>query len=630
MRKGVTVTLFFAALLLVLAVAQAQGQFDALKTPDLLSQESISAIRELRLNSGITSFSSYAHAYYKMGVEKRRAGNSLKAMQAFQAASQLDPCFIDPHFSLFRAYLFRDPGRAFAELSAIVQIVREDFLGQYLLFKNAAVMGYFALLAALTLFAVFASVRHVARLKHAISERLSAEMPSNAAGWVGLFVLLQPLVWGLGVAGAMLCYSGSLWKCMSRREKFFGLCFLALVAATPFLSHKMALRFPPIGRQSPTYVSYEALRKGWSQELENALIRYTEADPQSSFYHLTYGTMARRAGKLGIARTELETAVRLSADDAACLNNLGNVYFNLGNLASAENFYRRAIAADSLLAQPHYNLGQIFTKRLMFAEANTELKTANETDPEMINEFSLNSREQLNRSVIDIDPTASRFWENLLQERASTDFVLIPPAAMRLLGIGTGQRSAILSVFFALSMLGGTLALRNLYTYRCSNCGKIVCRKCLSRVHRKIFCLKCGVAASALKSEEFTRLLLSNQLRLEARKMRPISLLLGTIIPGFRLVQKGDAIRGFLFLLLSSAAAVYVYGAGYLVDYVPSMRYQQEHLLKYILVIVPLALIHALVLFRLSREAGPQPVSLKVVRTRPAGTMVKDGTTGKP
>jgi hypothetical protein len=60
------------------------------------------------------------------------------------------------------------------------------------------------------------------------------------------------------------------------------------------------------------------------------------------------------------------------------------------------------------------------------------------------------------------------------------------------------------------------------------------------------------------------------------------------------------------------------------------LKYQQEHLLKYVLVIAPLALIHALVLLSLSRESSPQPVSLRLVRTQPAKTMVKDGTTGKP
>ena len=630
MRKGVIATLFFAVLLIAPARAPANAQLDVAKTPDALSNEYLLAIQELRLNNGVASLSSYAHAYYKMGVEKRRAGNSLKAVQAFGAASELDPYFLDPHFSLFRAYLFRDPGKAFAEISTVVQILRQDFVGQYVLLKNAAVMGYLALFGALMLFTILVSVRHVARLRHAVSERLAAEMSLNAAGWVALLVLLQPLLWGLGVAGTLLCYNGSLWKCLSRREKSLGLVFLALVVATPLLSSEMARRFPPIGSQSPTYVSCEALRKGWSQELENALIRYTEADPQNPLYHFAYGTAARRAGKLGIARTELETAVWLSANDAASLNNLGNVYFTLGNLASAENLYRRAMAADSSLAQPHYNLGQVFTKRLTFADANREFETANETNPELINEFSLNSREQLNRSVIDIEPVASVFWKNLARERTSANSAILPLAALRFLGIGTGRRSATISFFFALSLLGGILAFRNLYTYACSNCGRIVCRKCLSRVHRKLFCLKCGAAASALKSEEFTRLLLNNQLRLEARKTRSMSLFFGVLIPGFKLIQKGDALRGFMFLLLSSTAAVYLYGAGCVIDWVPSLKYQQEHLLKYVLVIAPLALIHALVLLSLSRESSPQPVSLRLVRTQPAKTMVKDGTTGKP
>ncbi|MCX5800697.1 MAG: tetratricopeptide repeat protein [Candidatus Eisenbacteria bacterium] len=634
MRKGSVVALFFTALLLVSIAAQAGGQSDVARTPDALSGQSLSALKELRLNSGITSLSSYAHAYYKIGVEKRRAGDSRSAVQAFKAAIELDPYFPDPHFSLFRAYLFHDPVRALAELSAVVRIVREDFFAQYMLLKNAAFMGYLTLFIALALFTVFASVRHIARLKHAISERLASEMTSSSAGWLGLFVLLQPIIWSLGVTGTILCYSASLWKCMNRRERFFGLLFLAIAAATPFLSREMPAKFPPLGDQSPTYVSYEALRNGWSPELENALVRYTESDSQNPFVRFAYGTVARRAGKLGIARAELEAAVRLSPNDAASLNNLANVYFNLSNLAAAEDLYRRAMAADPSLAQPHYNLGQVFTKKLMFAEANEQFKTANETNPRLTNGFSLNSREQLNRSVIDMDPVASTFWKSLLQERtqerASASPFVLSPALLRLLGIGTGRRIAAILLFFALSMIGGLLAFRNLYTYSCSNCGRIVCRKCLTRVHRKLFCLKCGAAASALKSEEFTQLLLNNQLRLEARRTKSTSLFLGIVVPGFRLVQKGDTVKGFLFLLLSSFGAVYLYGAGYLIDVVPSLRYQQEHLLKYVLVIVPLALLHALALFRLSRKAEPQPVLLTLVKTQPAKTMVKDGTTGKP
>ena len=631
MTKRVAVTLFFAAILLVLCAIDADCQLSATGAGDLLSDQSITAAKELRLNSGIRSLSFYAHAYYKIGVEKRRTGNYLRAVQAFKIASELDPYFLDPHFSLFRSYLLRDPGKAFNEISAVVQIVREDFLAQYLLYKNVAVLGYLSLLMSLLFFIVIVCVRHVSRLKHVVAERLAAEMSLKAAGWVSAFVLLQPLVWGPGAAGVILCYSGALWKSMNKREKIFGLLLLSLILSTPLLSRVAVSHFPPIGNLSPTFVSYTTMKEGWNDELEKALLTYTTRLPDVPLYHFAYGTAARRAGKLGIARTELETAVRLSGPDAASLNNLGNVYFNLGNLAAAEHLYTKAIDANSSLPQPHYNLSQVYTKRLMFSQADQEFKTADLQNPGLISEFSLNSREQLNRSVIDVDPRAQDFWNLLLREKPAPGYSVIPAGALRFVEIGTAAQSAAIALLFALSVLGGVLAFRNLYTFSCSNCGKIICGRCLARVHRKLFCLKCGAAAGALKSEEFTRLLLNNQLKLEARKTRPASVIFGTLVPGFRLIQKGDSVRGFAFLLFSSLAALYAYSAGgYITDFMPHLRYQQEHLLKYLFAILPLAAIHGFVLFLLSREAGPQPVSLRLVKTQPASAKVKDGTTGKP
>ncbi len=595
-----------------------------------MSERYLSELNEVRLNSGIPSLSAHAHAYYRIGVQARRGGDSETALKAFRAASELDPNFLDPKYSLARAYLLSDPGRAIAELSAVADVLRRDFPAQYFLLQNLSAMIFLILAIALAVFVVMAIVRHVAELRHVVGERLSAEMPPRTAGWLGVFAVLQPLLWGLGLAGTVLCCGGALWNCMSKRERFFTAVFLALVVSAPFASVQMGRRFPPLGYDSPTYVSYAALRDGWSDQHEKALLRSIQSDPGDASHHFVYGTVARRAGRLGIARTELERAVQLSPNDARYLNNLGNVYFNLGDFDTADKCYRKAASMAPSLPEPHYNLAQVYTKRLLFAEANAEIGTAKQLDAELINEFSLNSREQLNRSVIDAVFPASRFWSALRREgaRSRTSEALEP--ALRLLGLGRERRSGTIAFFFALSLAASALVFRNLRAHRCTNCGKIVCRKCLSRAQKQVYCLKCAVAASSVKSPEFTKLLLANQFQLETRRLRPVSSAAGIALPGFSLVQSGYAISGFLVVLLYTVIAVCIAVRGYWVDYLPSLPYETQGVLTYSLLLVPAVLIHGVSLMWLVRTAKRRVPQLRVIRTQTPGKSLRDGVTGKP
>ncbi|MBN1504000.1 MAG: tetratricopeptide repeat protein [Candidatus Eisenbacteria bacterium] len=620
MTKALTV---FLCLCLACAAAAAEDV-------NVASDRHLSELNETRLNSGIPSLSAHAHAFYRLGVQARKEGDSDAALKAFAAAAQLDPNFLDPKYSIARAHLFSDAGRTIAELSAVTDVLRRDFLAQYFLLQNVFAMLFLSLAVALAVFVVMAVVRHVAELRHVVGERLSAEMPPRVAGWLGVFAALQPLLWGLGLAGTVLCCGGILWSCMSKRERFFTAVFLALVVTAPVTSLQMARRFPPLGYQSPTYVSYAALRDGWSEQHEKALLRSIQSHPEEASHHFVYGTMARRAARLGIARTELERAVELAPGEARYINNLGNVYFNLGDFDTAEKWYRKAVSADPSLPQSHYNLGQVFTKRLMFEEANAEIATAKQLDGELINDFSLNSREQLNRSVIDAGLSLSRLWSALRAEGAGFQTSEALEPALRFLGVGRQRRSVTIAFFFALSLVASGLVFRNLKTYRCTNCGKIVCRKCLSRAQKQIYCLKCAVAATSLKSPEFTRLLLANQLQLETRRLRPFSTAAAVVLPGFRLVQAGYAISGFLVVLLCTAVAVCIAVRGYWVDYLPSLPYETQGVVTYSMLLVPAVLIHALTLSWLTRKAKSRQPQLRVIRTQTPGKSVGDGATGKP
>jgi len=68
-------------------------------------------------------------------------------------------------------------------------------------------------------------------------------------------------------------------------------------------------------------------------------------------------------------------------DSVRINNNLGNLYFNLGDKEQAELYYRKAAESGDAFAQPHFNIGSILQLRGDIDGAIAEFKKAIEIDP---------------------------------------------------------------------------------------------------------------------------------------------------------------------------------------------------------------------------------------------------------
>ena len=62
-------------------------------------------------------------------------------------------------------------------------------------------------------------------------------------------------------------------------------------------------------------------------------------------------------------------------------NNLGNQYFNRGDMEQAEFYYRKAVESEGAFAQPHFNIGSILQSRGDIKGAIAEFNKAIEIDP---------------------------------------------------------------------------------------------------------------------------------------------------------------------------------------------------------------------------------------------------------
>jgi len=110
----------------------------------------------------------------------------------------------------------------------------------------------------------------------------------------------------------------------------------------------------------------ELLMKNQPAQAENFLIRAISDDPANAIAYIYLGIVYEQIGRaedaITIYRRILPSAGNFSANVA---NNLGNVYFQKGNIDTAEQYYTQAIGFDS--RYPNAYLGR----------ANTRIKTGN-------------------------------------------------------------------------------------------------------------------------------------------------------------------------------------------------------------------------------------------------------------
>jgi hypothetical protein len=308
---------------------------------------------------------------------------------------------------------------------------------------------------------------------------------------------------------------------------------------------------------------------GYDHDLSAALVAWQAADPHEALYPFALGTQARRGGDLDLAERELTRAAAIRPRTAWILTNLGNVQFAREDYDRARQSYEAAAALAPSSVEPHYNLAQVYTKQLLFTEATREQAKASGLAFDRVRDFSRYTAPQLNRTVMDAAPPTKDLWD-LARRRASVRGLAALEGNPWLRFVVSLQPGAPFALAFlpALFLLFGALgqiAGRRLPTLHCSNCQRVVCRRCVHRMQQRAFCADCFHSVRDLKSTEFTRLLLSKRDRSSARRRTVGQAIVTFALPGAGQMLRGAAISGFVAIVIMTTAALLVIPGGALV-----------------------------------------------------------------
>ncbi len=506
-----------------------------------------------------------AQARYREALLALRAGNALEGQRLLAAAAEFDPAYPDPHFTLAGVLALRNPERAVGELGEALRIVGRNYTWQRHLPANV-VTGFLVAWVLSLLFAVVGVVlRHLPHLVHIITEITGRSKGALANGGATL-IALSPLLWGLGPIPTATVYAGLLSFRIGRREAVLvGLFVVSSIALASFAT-MVAPWAGPTSLDEPSLLVDRALHSGADAEVKGALAALAMRDPSESLYPFTAGTIARREGDFDSAERQLAQADALHPGSVWTLVNLGNVYFAREDYVRARASYEAAAKAAPRAAEPHFNLSQTYTKQLMFAEANREQSAATALAFDRVRDMGRISAPQLNRTVMEALPPVEAFWD--LASRTAPERGLAATQSnsyirflLSLLPPGPFSIFFLVALFLLFAGLGQLLG-RALATLQCSNCQKVVCRRCVFRMQQRAFCEGCYGAVKDLKSMEFTRLLLTGRGSRAARRRTFRETATTFLLPGAGQMLRGASLSGFVAIMIMVAAAMLVIGNG--------------------------------------------------------------------
>lgn len=576
------------------AIAQANGTtpFEASAITDALGQ---------KYDAGAVRSLAPAQACYRQALILLGAGQTPEAIRLLEAAAAFDPAFPDAHFTLSRVLVLRAPGRSIAEVVEGLKILGRSYPWQRHLLANAATGLMAVWMISLLLAVAGIALRHLPHLLHIVRELLSpvATRGNRAAATV---TTLSPALWGLGLVPTLTIFAGLTSFRLGKREALLvGLFLISALCLTGGIGAISPWAGSPT-LEEPSLLVDRAMNSGYDAELAAALQAWESKDASEPLFPYALGSMARRSGDFDLAERQLTMAAVLKPKTFWILTNLGNVYFAREDYARARQTYEAAAEAAPNAVEPHFNLAQVYTKQLMFTEASREQSRASSIAFDRVSDFSRFTAPQLNRTVMDAYPPSQALWglaKRFAPQRGPSAYQgnvllqwvdhLAPPAPFALVFI-----PALFLIFAGVGQLLG----RSLPTYYCSNCQKVVCRRCVKRMQQRAFCEECFRAVQSLKSTEFTRLLLTRKGQSAARRRTTGQAILTFILPGAGQMLRGATLSGFLALIVMSFAAILVVWNGAVVPSLDVLAFPIGGWAKRIPLVILFLITYAATVFR--------------------------------
>ncbi len=496
------------------------------------------------------------------GVEHARSGNAGAALEQWDMARRIDPGYAASVLAPARFAPLASPRSTLDGLLAVPVTLVWGFANQQGTAASLFILVFFPLLIAASVCGLLVALRHAASVHHLFWEHLQPALPRFAAKWAvwGLFIL--PLFWNLGILLWVGLTLAAAYPLLPRPERRFAIGVVVLLAIAPLGVRLAATITAP---SDPVHVAnalWRAQQAGRSPEMLKEIQRLAQRHPGDGLLPFTESLLARQLGDLPTARaalTRAQTSNELAAERYEAAWAI--LAYQEGRVEEAIRRLAAAAEADPARYDLRYNLSKAYARASLFLKADREMRHAFELDADRVRG---EERRRLAEKVDDLIEErlgAADVWGLLLRHGHTAAFQLPHPVSMLFPG---GNPRLLWPGLLGLPLvfLISTRCSRRLVIHTCSQCGRRVCRRCLKRRERRVFCAECALTVGRWAHVQYTQVLLTRLLGRHDRLRDRLVDLGRLFVPGLGAALSGRTNRAFLQVFWLAAAIAWLAWGG--------------------------------------------------------------------
>ena len=510
----------------------------------------LSAWLEYKSRRHIASLPLEARLFHRRGVLLMESGNGEEGARMVRGAAELDPSYIAPHLSLAEWSLLREPSQSLLRYATVLELARQNFLLQLSFLANALYAILQAIFLGLLATALLVIALHHEQLRHPWVEWLSRHVRRGSAEAWSWGLMALPFAVGFGFTLPALLFLGQLWPALKARERFLFVVLTAGLIAMPVLSSTLdRLTLPLDESRGPLYGVALAETEPPSSERTARLVSLAEQHPGNPYLQFAAGWASRRTGALADAEKFYRRTLALWPSDDRTLSNLGATLMMQGKTDDALEMFVKATQANSTNAAAWFNQSQIYTQRFDYRAATDALSRASALNFEMVKTYQAQGTDDGALMLIEEWMAPARLWNAVATPPSgAASLGALPPAWRRCIETRGWSFSIAAFLVAVFGVFAGIRMQKSLPLRTCSNCERVVCRRCSERRREVALCPRCVEAEKRAESPDFARMLLHQVRRRRQRTCDLVQTAFATLIPGFGLLAFRRAFTP-LFLL---------------------------------------------------------------------------------
>ena len=543
MTNRVILSLLALALVLAFCMEANAGPLDRIRDTSLQSYSYD------EVTQGAPALQVPSRIVYREALELLEQGDWEGARARLLLAAELSGEYPDPLLTLAKNEFLRFNPDFLPHMIEGSQRLLSNFYVQSFALANIALLATVTSIGTLLLLLVYLLVKYWPLVDHSIREWYSVKCSFPPANWVGIILAIALISLRAGIAVYISLLLLTVWISLKLKERIVVLSLVLFVSALSFFAGYSNTLVPPMDPGSVTRRLSLVNERGADNDLFQLISSIDDAAYRSERDY-ALGTLLYRLEILPEARNFLLNSVSANPDFAPAYVNLGNVYFKQGDFDKAVAGYQSAVSIDSEHILAHYNLGQTYIKKMLFAESSQSLKRANELGIEEYRTTHPSTRFR-NLTIYEDGFGSKELWLMAYREGSEREHILFNEILQPFLLFPFHRLWIMLIGCSIVSLLLGMKVTKSKTVFRCENCDRPACHICADEELGVRLCRECASVVDGLSSTKVMEALLRHRrqkvFKASARKIRKRTFL----FPGAAHICYGKTFAGAFCISLS-------------------------------------------------------------------------------